>query len=367
MKDRVGLPSLPGDALRDVATEARVEEVWKRLEGELGSSLRHHARGRTDYGFLLPAAAALGIALFVSGVLVGRALTETAQAPATALAEPPVSEQVSRRPGQARIPTVAPLDQPKRQTPRVVRQPRRPKAVDADSKKVETAAPPIEVPPVPSSAAGRSEWYGLYLQGRWEEAREALELEGGLAHAMNEASPAQLMAMGDLARFNGETDVAIGAFRRVVEQFPEDQNAEAAALMLGHELKRAGDPVAAAEAFRTYQDLSTSGDFAEDALAGRIEGALEQGDLERARQLIDQYAKEFARSDRVADFRQRFERLQATSEGDLAASDGSKPSGRERSRGRTKEGKDSERVRDDDRAKGERPGSEGVDPLPPAP
>jgi hypothetical protein len=73
--------------------------------------------------------------------------------------------------------------------------------------------------------------------------------------------------------------------------------------MLGNELAKAGDPDGAAQAFAMYRALSPQGDFAEDALARLFEGAVEQGNLEHARRLAEQYANDFPDGPRGEDIR----------------------------------------------------------------
>ena len=71
--------------------------------------------------------------------------------------------------------------------------------------------------------------------------------------------------------------------------------------MLGNELFKAHDLAGAEQAFAMYRALSPNGDFAEDALARQIDMASEQGNLDRARGLAEQYLKEFPDGPRTAD------------------------------------------------------------------
>jgi hypothetical protein len=55
--------------------------------------------------------------------------------------------------------------------------------------------------------------------------------------------------------------------------------------------------------------LSPKGDFAEDALARQVEVAIEQGNVELARQLADQYAKDFSNGRRLRELRAQIAKL----------------------------------------------------------
>src|SRR5258706_7847245 len=87
MSESRRLPEIPSKVLRDHGTDERVERVWQRLEGDLGTA---RARPRSA---LIWAPAALAI-VFTAGVFVGsrwfRALPAT---PAQVTAEPTTVEE----------------------------------------------------------------------------------------------------------------------------------------------------------------------------------------------------------------------------------------------------------------------------------
>jgi hypothetical protein len=88
-----------------------------------------------------------------------------------------------------------------------------------------------------------------------------------------------------------------------VLRHPQAPAAPLAAWTLGNLLDQAGDAAGAAQAFALYRRLSPTGDFAEDAAARQIDAALAQGNLELVSELVDDYAQNFPRGRRLADFR----------------------------------------------------------------
>jgi tetratricopeptide (TPR) repeat protein len=170
----------------------------------------------------------------------------------------------------------------------------------------------VAVAPAPVAiASARKEapgWYGLWRNDDLEAARLAIQAQGGFAAVIDQASPEQLMAMADIARSAQESSHAIAALRRVVERFPWDPNAPIAALTLGNMLERTGDRAGAAQAYQVARSLSPGGEFAEDALAHEVDSALEHGELEHARALLDQYAREFPTAQRLPELRTAVER-----------------------------------------------------------
>jgi outer membrane protein assembly factor BamD (BamD/ComL family) len=77
-------------------------------------------------------------------------------------------------------------------------------------------------------------------------------------------------------------------------------------------LHQAGDYLAAAQAYALNRRLSPKGDFAEDALARQFEAAAEQGDLDQAKKLAEQYAKDFPNGRRAEAIREQLARLENT-------------------------------------------------------
>jgi TolA-binding protein len=316
------LPSIPADALRDIAVPARVERVWRRLERDLGEG-----RGTRSASAWRRVARPLAfVAVFVAGVgvggvgwggieLGGRAWPSFGQ---TALA-PEVTTWVDEEPAgvAARAPEIAPPQAPRSREATSELSQRRPRSRSARGSRVHEGAVAVAPAPVAIASARKEApgWYGLWRNDDLEAARLAIQAQGGFAAVIEQASPEQLMAMADIARSAQESSHAIAALRRVVERFPWDPNAPIAALTLGNMLERAGDRAGAAQAYQVARSLSPGGEFAEDALAHEVDSALEHGELEHARALLEQYAREFPTAQRLPELRTAVERASRAERG----------------------------------------------------
>lgn len=300
MTARFSLPEFRREALRDVATPARVERVWSRLEGDLRGRRSGAVRGGLPvWAVALPLA---GAALFGGGAYVGARLA-TDPTPSVMLAHEPTGAADR---ATVPLPIASPSadeDRTDARAPRGKRKSPRPRAVDAPPR-VEPAglaAPELVPPAAPDVAA--AEWHELWRVDEYQRAREAIERQGGFDAVLEGTSADEAMAMVDIARFSHENALAIAALRRIVDRFPGDPNAPLAALTLGNLLDRAGDAKGAAAAFSAYRALSPDGDFAEDALARQIEAALGEGDVQRARELMAQYEKQYPAGSRLETLR----------------------------------------------------------------
>ena len=290
------LSKLPDSALADYRGDERLDRVWRRLEPELGAPRPSPRRGL----LYLPA---FGLSLFVLGVFVGRAGRAPEPLP-TVLAEPPAAVESEPRPA-------APAGE-RRADPELPRQPSRARqplprlgSSPASASSLEGKSPsPLEPAPYPSaSPAAPPEWQSLAELGDLAGARAALERQGGFEMAFAGASAEVLMTLVNIARATGSRDHAVSALRRLLSAYADAPEAPLAAWTLGNLLEQSGERAGASEAFALYRRLSPTGDFAEDAAARQVESALSEGDLELARRLVDQYAKDFPQGRRVAELR----------------------------------------------------------------
>lgn len=305
MKRREALPEISNESLRDHGTEERVDRIWRRLENDLSTA---PARPRAALWWA-PAAVLI---VFGSGVVVGaRWGREPAPIAATTVqAEPRETAEEPAAGPELPVPVV-----PERAEERELRKERRTAPPPIPAQTSETPSTPELSPPLPAptSAAPVSatpDWYRLAQElGDYKAARAAVERQGGFDAVLVQATADQLMALADIARATGSPGRAIQAWRRVIDHFPRDPNAPVAAYTLGQALEKAGDRAGAARAFEAYRSLSPKGDFAEDALARQVEVAIEQGNVELARQLADQYAKDFPNGRRLGEIRAQIAKL----------------------------------------------------------
>jgi TolA-binding protein len=298
------LSKLPEGALADYRHDERLQRVWGRLEADLG---RQRVRPRPAFLYL-PAFAA---AVFALGVLVGRTTLVAEPAPSV-LAEPPPAAEATPRALPATAEQRANPQQPA--TTARARQTVSPRNALAARPATEGPEPAAVTEPVPfasASPAGPPEWQTLAESGDFAGAHVALERSGGFQVALVGASPEVLMSLADLARATGSRDQAVTALRRLLTVHPDAPETPLAAWTLGNLLEQTGDRSGAAEAFALYRRLSPTGDFAEDAAARQFESALSEGNLELARQLVDQYAKDFPHGRRVAELREELAKVEA--------------------------------------------------------
>ncbi len=300
MSSRHSLPDVEASALRSQRDEEVVERIWQRLEQDLSTT---PARRRAALWWA-PAAVMI---IFGSGVVVGARWARPA-APVAAVAAEPIAPADPGHTAQA--PRAGAAEEPATRD-------------KAENKHTQTRAPIVHRPPseltVPDTTeiapvpviATSPDWQQRANNGDWVAARQALEQAGGFDAVMQNASAEQLMTLADIARFAKpvRVDRAVAALRRVLARFPGDPNAPVAAYTLGNMLDKAGDRAGAAAAFAAYRSLSPKGDFAEDALAREVEVAVEQGDLERAKKLADQYAEDFPKGRRRAEIRAQLAKL----------------------------------------------------------
>jgi TolA-binding protein len=313
MSDDRRLPELPVAALRDHGDSERVERVWRRLEQDIPAA---SARPRSALWWA-PAAVVI---VFGCGVFVGARWFRAAvpSRPTTVAAEPaePLDQQ---QPSTTEVPGAAQPGAPAAKPEKHHGHERR--VAPASVPALEEA--PAEAPaPAPAASAAPPAWQRLANAGDFAAAHQALEDHGGFDSAMGAASAEQLMSLFDIARFAGHRDRALQALRRVVSRFPNDPNAPLAAWTLGNMLDKAGDRAGAADAFRVYRRLSPQGDFAEDALAREVEVAIEQGNLDQAKKLADQYAKDFPKGRRLGEIRDQLARASSAADAGAAVVEG---------------------------------------------
>lgn len=298
------LSKLPDSALADYRGDARLDKVWRRLEADLAGP----RPSRRPSFVLLPAA---GVALFVLGVAVGRAGREPVAVPSLIAEPPPAGElgpQLSVPAGaeRARAGQPAPSSRPRPVLPRSAAAARRPTAASEE--------PVSALTPVPFTSASPPEppaWQSLAELGDLAGAYASLESEGGFESAFAGASAETLMTLVDMARATGSRDHAVAALRRLLSAHPNAPEAPVAAWTLGNLLEQGGDRSGASEAFALYRRLSPTGDFAEDAAARQVEAAVSEGDLELARRLVDQYAKDFPQGRRALELREELAKAEA--------------------------------------------------------
>jgi TolA-binding protein len=148
-----------------------------------------------------------------------------------------------------------------------------------------SAAPPLPSRPAESASAPEAptSWRGLAATGRYREALARAEIEG-FAEICGSAGPADLLALGDAARFAGQGGRAREAYLALRARFPGGREAAEVAFLFGRmAFDRDGAPVEAARWFRVYLAEAPGGSYAREARGRLVEALQRSGDREGAR------------------------------------------------------------------------------------
>ena len=296
------IPEIDVASLRDHAESEHVDRVWARLQSDIETS--SPAPKRTALWW----APATVVIVFGFGVFVGGRWFRADPVPvAPVSAEPAGAAEPGPPPERSPV-----LAEPQRTPDKAPK--RRPVPVTEPEAEIveEPAAPAIVLPPpvaAPIPTLGPPEWQHLGNLGEYGKAWKALDRNGGFDAAFARATPEQLLALNDIARWNNQRGRAIQALRRILDQYPGSEFAPIAAFTLGNMLDAAGDRKGANEAFAMYRRLSPKGEFAEDTLARQIDAAVERGDLPLARKLAEQYATDFPSGRRLGEIKKQIARL----------------------------------------------------------
>lgn len=151
---------------------------------------------------------------------------------------------------------------------------------------------PLQRDPRPTHRVGASEsWRTLAEQGRYDEAYQALQRQGGLSavRSMGEA-----LIASDVARLSGHPTQAVEVLERAIARHPADPQASVAHYTLGRVLlNQVGRHNAAARAFASARRLAPGGALAEDALAREVEAWSRAGVAAMARQRASEYVERY--------------------------------------------------------------------------
>jgi transmembrane sensor len=147
--------------------------------------------------------------------------------------------------------------------------------------------------PTSGAVAGRSSWRELVRAGRHREALDAAETAGFSAECAS-ASAAELVALGDAARYVGRLERADEAYGAVRRRFAGQERAAVAAFALGRiAFDQRADFAGATRWFRTYLAEQPEGRLARDALGRLMEARSRVGDAPgaraEARKYLDRY------------------------------------------------------------------------------
>jgi transmembrane sensor len=150
--------------------------------------------------------------------------------------------------------------------------------------------------PAASGATPRTaaaDWHELVRNGRHREALDAAEA-AGFSSECAKASAADLVALGDAARYTGRLDRAGEAYRAVRARFRGHERAAVAAFAMGRiAFDQRADFADAARWFRTYLAEQPGGRLDRDALGRLMESLSRQGDTGAARTEATRYLERY--------------------------------------------------------------------------
>lgn len=166
-------------------------------------------------------------------------------------------------------------------------------------------APLEEIPTEASHLPPRraTPWRDLADTGAYGEAWEALGTEG-LDREMRSSSPADLLALADVARRSGHPEEAVAPLERLLSRFPDDPDAALGAFTLGRLRADAlGQPARAAEAFELALGGHLPSSLLPDTLS-RLALAYEAaGEHDAARRTAERYLASYPGGARVGEMR----------------------------------------------------------------
>jgi TolA-binding protein len=158
----------------------------------------------------------------------------------------------------------------------------------------ETAPPNASARPETASvatpaASKPASWRELLARGDYKGGFSAAKL-AGFERECETSGSAELMALGDAARFSGQTAAAEHAYLTLRRRFPGDGRAALAAFSLARiAFDQRGAHAAAARWFETYLRESPGGPLAREALGRLMESLQRSGQSDRARSVAEQY------------------------------------------------------------------------------
>ena len=132
-------------------------------------------------------------------------------------------------------------------------------------------------------------WRALLARGDYKAGFSAAKL-AGFERECEASGSAELMALGDAARFSGQTGAAEHAYLTLRRRFPGDGRSALAAFSLARiAFDQRGAHAAAARWFETYLRESPGGPLAREALGRLMESLQRSGQTDRARSVAEQY------------------------------------------------------------------------------
>jgi hypothetical protein len=132
-----------------------------------------------------------------------------------------------------------------------------------------TTAPPTTTVNGKAPPARRESWQELLTRGDFESIVSAANARGVDA-CVTGCSAGDLRSLADAARYTGRGELAERCLLALRQRFPVGAHAAAAAFMLGRTHETRNQPTTAQRWYETYLTESPEGEFAAEALAGKM-------------------------------------------------------------------------------------------------
>lgn len=119
--------------------------------------------------------------------------------------------------------------------------------------------------------------------------------QAGLAQTLEHDSAENVRALADAARYLHRTELAVRSLTVLRTRFPGTHHSAAAAFLLGRTYENAEQPAAARRFYELYERESPSGEFAAEALAGRMRTVASLEGASAGRAIAEQYLERYPR------------------------------------------------------------------------
>jgi hypothetical protein len=130
------------------------------------------------------------------------------------------------------------------------------------------AVPPSTAAASPKASQKHESWQELLAHGEFESVLASANARG-LDACMTSCGAGDLRSLADAARYTGRTDLADKTLLTLRKRFPGTAQSAAAAFFLGR-THQERSPAAAERWYETYLSESPDGEYAADALAGKM-------------------------------------------------------------------------------------------------
>ena len=149
-----------------------------------------------------------------------------------------------------------------------------------------------QVPPQKVGSARADSWQSLVSRGRFQSVVEAAEARG-VDSCLSACSLGDVRALADAARYTGRFDVAEKSLLAIRQRASAGGQRSAAAFLLGRTSESRGQMSVASTWYDTYLSESPNGEFAADALAGKMRVTVRTQGTAAARPLAMQYLQRY--------------------------------------------------------------------------